>query len=75
MDCHKPKRICDLHHRLIATFLILLRAEGIPMKTPLIDIALSGRNGLASQFDAEVTDCPQIVWQDGHHVCSIVEND
>jgi len=70
-----PSEFCDLHHRLIAAFLIPLAAEGVPMKTPLIDIALSGRNGLASQFAAEVTDCPQIVWKDGHHVCSIVEND
>jgi len=45
------------------------------MKTPFIDIALAVGMVLASQFAAEVTDCPHIVRKNGHHVCSIVEND
>ena len=35
---------------------------------------LCDRSVLATQaFAAEVTDCPHIIWKNGHHVCSIVE--
>jgi hypothetical protein len=46
------------------------------MKTLLTSITLAIGMVLATQaFAAEVTDCPHIVWKNGHYVCSIVEND
>jgi hypothetical protein len=47
------------------------------MKTLLTGIAFAvGMVLLAIQaLAAEVTDCPHIVWKNGHYVCSIVEND
>jgi hypothetical protein len=49
--------------------------EGFPMKALLIGITFAVGMVLATQaFAAEVTDCPHIVWKNGHYVCSIVEN-
>jgi hypothetical protein len=46
------------------------------MKTLLTGIAFAVGMVLATQaLAAEVTDCPHIVWKNGHYVCSIVEND
>jgi hypothetical protein len=46
------------------------------MKTLLTSIAFAVGMVLATQaLAAEVTDCPHIVWKNGHYVCSIVEND
>jgi hypothetical protein len=46
------------------------------MKTLLIGTTFVIGMVLATQaVAAEVTDCPHIVWKNGHYVCSIVEND
>jgi hypothetical protein len=46
------------------------------MKTLVTGIAFAVGMVLATQaFAAESTDCPHIVWKNGHYVCSIVEND
>jgi hypothetical protein len=46
------------------------------MKTLLTGSIFAIGMVLATQaFAAEVTDCPRIVWKNGHYVCSIVEND
>jgi len=46
------------------------------MKTLLTGIAFAVGMVLGTQaLAAEVTDCPHIVWKNGHYVCSIVEDD
>jgi hypothetical protein len=48
----------DLHYKLTANFLIRCCGFGLPTQA----------------LAAESTDCPHIVWKNGHYVCSIVEN-
>ncbi len=49
--------------------------EGLAMKTLLTGIAFVVGMVLATQaFAADVSDCPHVVWQNGHYACSIEDN-